>query len=112
MQKDAKGTFWHDATDPRMFDIGIYGSGCGVSKVQVTECAAEGAKYWAWWEQYKVYDAKDAHFCMIWPSKALVEMCFAYGSKVEEEHGRGKLCPVDIVELEELKPVPVDKDKS
>jgi hypothetical protein len=45
---------------------------------------------WGWW------DAEDKTFCMIFPRRMLVEMCFTYGSKVEEERDRGRVVQVRI----------------
>lgn len=48
--------------------------------------------YWGWWEH--------AHerFDLVYPRRFLLEMCFAYGSRVEIEKGRGLMVPVEIIE--------------
>ncbi len=37
--------------------------------------------------------------CLTWPSEVQFEMCFPYGSKVEEEKGRGKKIRLSIKEI-------------
>ena len=71
--------------------VGLCVMDCPIVEVTVTELPApvEGC-YWAWW------DVKDQDFSMIYHAQALVEMCFPYGSKVEEDRGKGKVCPVTI----------------
>lgn len=49
--------------------------------------------YWAWW------DAEDQKFGMVQPVRAAVEIGFPYGSKAEEERGRGKLLQVRVETL-------------
>lgn len=52
-----------------------------------------GIQYWAWWNE------KDQVFEMVYPSKGVVNMCFPYGAKAEEECGRGKLLPVVKIQI-------------
>ena len=56
----------------------------------VTEAKETPDSYWAWW------DEKDQRFTMIFHGRPLLECCFPYGSKIEEEHGKGKVTPVAI----------------
>jgi hypothetical protein len=52
--------------------------------------------YWGWWNlEYMRWE-------MVFGSKVQVEVCFPYGSKAEEERGRGWLLPVDVKVLEKL----------
>ena len=52
--------------------------------------------YWGWWNLEKLC------WEMVFGSKVQVEVCFAYGPKVEEERGRGWLLPVDVKVLEKF----------
>jgi len=55
----------------------------------------EESNYWAWWIN------KEEYFTYIYFGKISVELCFAYGYKVKEEQGEGKLLRVVIEEQEE-----------
>lgn len=59
-------------------------------KARVSEGKDIPGSYWAWW------GIERQAFTMVFRRKFIVEMCFPYGTKVEEERGRGKLLPVDI----------------
>ena len=48
------------------------------------------ADYWAWW------DNEREKFTLIWPKYFLLNMCFTYGMKPEEERGRGKAYRVNV----------------
>ena len=50
-----------------------------------------GHVYWGWREP-------DGTYAMIWPSEMQVEMCFPYGSKVEEDRGAGTKVQLTIEE--------------
>lgn len=66
----------------------------GIIKVKVIEKAAGRADdYWAWW------DNDDQEFCMVFQHSIVQEVCYPYGSKAEEEAGRGWKLPVEIIEL-------------
>ena len=69
---------------------------CGsepVLKVVVKELPKEvPGCYWAFWEE------KSQEFQYVYPVKQLVEICFHYGIKAEEEKGNGRLLPVAIIE--------------
>jgi hypothetical protein len=54
--------------------------------------------FWAWW------DAGRAAHSMVFPHQLLVEICFPYGSKAEEDRGRGKLVRVRVERIEDLAP--------
>ena len=49
--------------------------------------------FFGWWS------AEEKRFSMIYPHRMAVEVCFAYGSAVEEERGRGRVCQLAVVEL-------------
>ena len=53
----------------------------------------EAGDYWTWWDSEK----DDFHFTAF--AKMAVEICFPYGSKAEEDRGRGKLirCRVEPI---------------
>lgn len=49
--------------------------------------------YWAWWDNEK------EKFTLIWPKRFLLNMCFAYGMKAEEDIGRGKDYRVHVKQM-------------
>ncbi len=69
-----------------------------VFKVEVTEGTDAPGSYWGWW------NSEDNSFHFVFPSRLQVDMCFPYGAKAEEERGRGKMMPVNVTVLEEIKP--------
>lgn len=46
--------------------------------------------YWAWW------DNKEQRFSIIWAKHFLLEMCFPYGIKAEEDRDFGKAYRVNV----------------
>ncbi len=75
--------------------IGVRACGTKHPVIRVTVRAAENDEnhsHWGWW------DNERQHFAMIYPAKFLAEMCFTYGSKAEEDLGRGKLMPLVVIE--------------
>jgi len=60
-----------------------------VFEVVVTE-GVDPEGYWGWW------DSERQMFNIVFFKKLLVEVCFPYGSKAEEDRGRGKLLPVNV----------------
>jgi len=52
------------------------------------------ADYWAW------VDSKGKLSTLIWPQWFLLNMCFPYGLKAEEERGGGKAYRVNILEID------------
>ena len=51
----------------------------------------ESSTYWGWW------DLRHGHgWCHVYPKKFLVEMCFPYGTEVEEENGKGQMANVAV----------------
>ncbi len=46
--------------------------------------------YWGWW------DAKKEKFSLIFGKHFLLEMCFPYGTKIEEERGNGKAYRINV----------------
>jgi hypothetical protein len=53
----------------------------------------EESPYYGWWSN------ENECFSMIFPSKGQSEICFTYGSKAEEERGRGHQLNVTVTEL-------------
>lgn len=72
--------------------VRMYDSKAPVHELEVAEGVDEPDSYWAWW------DAEDEKFTMIYYARMIVEMCFTYGSKPEEDRGRGKLLPVVVTD--------------
>jgi hypothetical protein len=62
--------------------------------IEVTQ--DDNGTYWTW------YDYTRDCFNFTASFKQAVEICFPYGSKVEEENGKGKLISVSVKELKEL----------
>ena len=67
-------------------------------EVEVSERTEAPGCYWAWW------DEEHQRFDFVYPHKGLVEICFPYGTKVEEGQGRGKLLPVNVKVMRETEP--------
>lgn len=72
----------------------LYNETAPIHKVMVFEDMTGKSNYWGW------FDNETQDYQMIWPNKMLTEMCFPYGSKVEEENGRGKMTCLNIEFLE------------
>lgn len=53
-----------------------------------------GHVYWGWRKP-------DGTYTMIWPSETQVEMCFPYGTEVEEKRGKGTKVRLTIEERAE-----------
>lgn len=49
------------------------------------------ADYWGW------FDNVDQDFCMIYPQRFLMAMCFPYGVKAAEEKNQGKAYRLKII---------------
>jgi hypothetical protein len=54
--------------------------------------------YWGWW------DAESKGFAYVYPSKMQVEMCFPYGAEIEEKRNCGRMMPVNVRVIREVKP--------
>lgn len=69
---------------------------CGVAesdaiRVRLTVIEDDNtALYYGW------YCAQNKRLSMIFHARMLVEMCFAYGSRVEEDRGRGRLVALRV----------------
>ena len=74
-----------------------YGSG-QICKVRVLEDV--NGDYWAWWDTG--WDGERKEFRYVYTVKSVVEMCFPYGTKAEEDRGRGKLMRVSIKMIEKV----------
>lgn len=85
---------------PSKMQVGMCGTLGGPSdppivRVQVAEIQPdEGSTYHAWWSN------ADQRFSMVFSHKQAVEICFPYGSKVEEDRGRGHLLNVSVTMIE------------
>lgn len=89
---DRAQTVWkHFAAQPQ--STRLYDDTLPVHEVAVEECAEEPGCYFAWW------DAATERFDFVYPERGLVEMCFPYGTKIEEERGAGKLFAVRVIDL-------------
>ena len=102
-QRDEKGRPVHFANHPevsRMYDPAL-----PVHAARVTEAENKPDCYWAWWDQER------GSFMFVYPARSLVEMCFHYGTRVEERRGKGHLLPVAI-ELGALVPLPPQPKKA
>ena len=69
---------------------------CGVRetdaiRVRLTVVEDTGAALYYGW-----YDAKDQRLSMVFHARKLVEMCFPYGSRAEENCGRGRLVALHV----------------
>ena len=75
-----------------------YGShpDCPIERVRLTT-DPDGA-FWAWWDA-----ERSAHY-MVFPEQMLLETCFTYGSKAEEDRRRGKVVRVRVERIEDLAP--------
>ena len=78
---------------PAVVAVRMCGSGRVVA-VRVTEDAT-GA-YWAWWS------AEHGKHMLVYDHRMLVDMCFPYGPKAEEERGRGEVVQVRVEVLQEV----------
>ena len=85
--------FTHFMPDPHV--TRLYDDEKPVFKALVEECEEAPDCYWSWWEE------KDQEFQFTAYWKGAVEMCFPYGTKVEEDRGNGRLLPVKVTILEE-----------
>jgi hypothetical protein len=62
-----------------------------IRKVLVKETNVDlPTNYYAWWSN------EDNKFIFVYKERYLLEMAFAYGTKTEEEQGKGIVCPVEI----------------
>ena len=86
--------YYHFAMHPKI--TALYDSAENpVFKVLVKEIKEEKDSYWGWWDNSK------KQFNFVYYAKSLVEMCFPYGSKIKEKHGKGHVLPVSIEVLED-----------
>lgn len=64
--------------------------------VRVTVDSTAG-EYWGWWEP-----SKTEPISMVFPDKRLNEVCFTYGSKAEEDRGKGRVVQLRVELLRQL----------
>ena len=63
----------------------------------------ETPEYWSFW------DKREQKFEFTWAKEGLLEMCYAYGTKAEEEAGKGKKMQTVVEVLGEIPLEDVDK---
>jgi len=56
----------------------------------------EPTYYWAWWNN------QENEFEFVYGHRDLVNMCFPYGTTIEEKQGRGHLLPVIVEEIRRI----------
>lgn len=91
-----KGPYWSSFyPHPHVYTLGMMGFGMDqVSPVLVRDLREdEESEYWAWW------DSEHGRFEFVYQRKFLVDMCFPYGTKAEEERGKGRLLNVSVEAL-------------
>lgn len=66
-----------------------------VVEVDVREVPADDptATHWAW------LDSKHDEPIMVWPREGLFEVCFPYGSKVEQDRGKGRVVRLAVTQV-------------
>lgn len=101
------GSFWwHFYPSTHVYTKGLIGFDADeVDPVLVRDLReGEDSPYWAWWDlQNKDHRTSESKPCFahVYPNKGLVEMCFLYGTKAEEERGYGLLLNVFVEKREE-----------
>lgn len=90
--------YWHFYPTLHVYTVGLMGFGPEeVDPVLVRDLReGEESPYWGWW------DNKHEEFCLVYPREMLTEMCFPYGTKAEEERGKGQLVNVWVEKREEI----------
>lgn len=95
---DGKGTYYGDiytsvgqvemCTEP---DTPIY-------EIELTETTTPTEdSYYGWSDDYD-------EICLVYPVFFLMNMCFPYGAKADESHGRGRIIRVNVREIREVTP--------
>lgn len=87
------GTYYHFFPHPRLVES-CSSEPITVHKVRVQP--DDNGRYWGWW------DAERQCFTMIWPSRTQFEMCFPYGPEAEERRGRGLICRLSAMKIEDV----------
>lgn len=87
--------YWHESKNA--WHCSLYGENNPIHEVMVTEDLTNTSQYYAWFNNEK----KDFEY--IWGSELQTKMCFPYGTKVEEELGRGRLTRVNIEFIKVIK---------
>lgn len=95
-----EGGTWYAHFCQHVFTLRMYNK---EAKPLVAEIVEDpNGDYCGWW------DNEAGEFHHIYPSPQLTEMCFPYGSKVEEDRGRGHKLPVRVTILREASPDDLD----
>lgn len=88
-----RGGYFH--ASPNRWWVEIHGIDEPIVTVTVRERVDSDppSNYWGWLE------TGDDKYIFIWPSKLQVEMCFPYGTAVEEARGKGRLVNLIVEEV-------------
>ncbi len=92
-----KKTEYFDGIGTSFFFTKCFGS-APYYQISLRETDLESGQYFGW----KDYTKQE--YQMIWPSLVQAEICFPYGSKAEEEKGRGKLVGFVLENVIEVRP--------
>ena len=84
--------YWHEGEAVSFCQL-YHGRKFPIHKVEILESETGG--YWGWW------DTERQEYQNIYPRKHLVEMCFPYGTDVEEARGRGRLAQLSVEFIED-----------
>jgi hypothetical protein len=82
---------------PRPY-VALHGLSAPIVPVTVTEVRDDdpSASHWGWIDA----DADVPTWVLVWPSRAQYEVCFPYGVKAEEDHGKGQSIRLCVTERE------------
>ena len=90
---DSKETFFTHIT-PRKSITKLYSEDKEILSLRLgiieDEVEDDDSAYWGWKRK------GEEGISMIYPWKGAFEMCFPYGPKIEEEHGKGKIVRLKI----------------
>jgi hypothetical protein len=83
----------HYVGDRRMIEFCDLGELILAVTVALVGDGDPSATHWAW------IDSGESDPCMIYPHAGMFEMCFPYGSKIEVEHGKGRVARLAVTEV-------------
>lgn len=97
------GAYWH--ASPNLWWVNIHGLKHQIVMIRIRERVSTDppSDYWGWLGADKNY----YHF--VFYHKSLMEMCFPYGSKAEEERGRGRAVNLIVQFVEEVSAEALEK---
>ena len=92
--REQDGKIYYVNIQPSIMQIKMcVDSNTDIYEIDIKEARSnEDTPYWGW-----LYP--DGKISMVFHSKILVEVCFTYGTKIEEEAGKGKLIQIVINEI-------------